>query len=277
MAKAHSGMPTMRMFQEQSNFVYAQLTRAYQIGGLPVIDAHLASGAGGWTQVPVIGFGGGRKRFIYGPAAGDQGEGSPVFAVGEDSDPTGADSAEVLLLFPGDSNFPVCLGSKAHHSIDLRDKTSTIDDDGAKNTDELGHQDVIARNGGAVWVIDENGAVVIGPGDTQDVHVKLLALASRLRIERDGKAVERVLLANRTLDYIGELEDKLDNQDSRIAALETSMATMVAFMQSGPAVLAHTTVTPYLGTFSEVSSVSRPTADGTLVASSVHISDDDEA
>ena len=282
MVGKRGGMPGGgKLSAPAATFVVAQLTRSYQIAGRAYIDAHMAKGAGGWHQVPVMELGGGKLRSVYVPAAGDQGDDNPTFAPGEETDPSGSASAQVYLLFDGFSPFPICLGGVQHPDNNLRDKTSDLDINGNKDLDEpLGHQDIIMRNGGATFAMDELGSVAFTPARKKSVFWILRELESKFLVVRKGKAGnERVLLARKMLVYLANLEKTVDNHEARIASLEAAMLSVVAFLAASPPVIAGGPlgkVTPYLTPYTKTAAVDRPTADDTLVSSLVHISDNDE-
>jgi hypothetical protein len=258
----------------QARFVRAQLIRAYQSGGRHYIDAHMASGAGGWTGIPVMEFGGGSGRFLFVPMAGDQGDDKPAFAPAEQSDPTDIDSAQVWLFFDGASNFPVCLGAVQHSKRGLVDDTPETSVGNDRDAD-ASYKDIFAENGGSWMALDSRGVVAFSLADGKQVSFQL-AGAGVLRVSRDGDATERLLLANATKGYFSGTEDHLDAQESRIAALESAVNSLVAFLAPGVAVSGGLTA-PYLVPYAAPSGVNRPTADDTLVAAAIHVSDDDEA
>jgi hypothetical protein len=250
-------------------FVKAQLIRTYQRGGRQYIDAHHANSFNGWTGVPVVELGGGIGRFVHVPMAGDQGEGKPAFAPAEQTDPTDIASAQVWLFFDGQSTSPVCVGAVQHSKRGLISDTPATED-GQDRPDDIGINDIAAVNGEASHIIDSAGVVAVSPKEGQPWNLKLKG-TSRARVSRDGDADERLLLGNASLASMQARHDWIESLESRIAELERVVALLAPWAAAGGS--GSLGITP---PFTPVSSTAPDRPDATLIADSVHISDDSE-
>lgn len=263
------GMPgtssRWQQYAERAVLVVAQLSRAYVLRGRPYIDAINPDGPGKWFQVPVVqGGGGGETRWENAPIAGPQ-EGSTTAHSGESSvgaNPDQFDSAQVVLMFVGNSTFPRCVGVIDHPRTGLVEETPETEA-GEDREVGVGPQDWAWVNGGSRWILDSKGLLTAIAAQDKKVSFQL-AGDGFLRVSVDGEADEKLLLAGPVRDYLAELESHLDAQEARIAALEAAMALVA------PQVTAPVQFTPAPG-------VSRPTADDTMVSSVVHISSKDNA
>lgn len=224
--RARGGMPTTgwgALNEVKVNFVRAQVTRVYVLGGRQYIDAHNAMTGSDYVGCPVMGLGGGETRWAHVPIAGDQGEGRPVFNLSTQSDPSSAASAQVLLLFDGVSEMPWCIGTIQHPKFELQDETPETERSKDRK-DEYGHQDIVSSNGGSTTVLDSLGqfAVVLADGKQATVQLEGNGL---VRISRNGEADERLVLANRLVSYLGGLEAQVDDLINRVAVLERWVGT----------------------------------------------------
>lgn len=267
-----NGMPGTGRWNSihQSRYVKAQLIRAYQRGGRHYIDAHAAKGAGGWTGVPVVEFGGGSGRFMHMPIAGDQGDGAPALAVGEEYDPTDVASAQVWLFFDGSSNNPVCVGAVQHSKRGLVTDTPSTGAD-ADRGDGIGVNDFALVNGGSSFVVDAEGVIAVAPKTGKLWNLKLKG-GAKARISREGKAPEALLLGRRSLARLDTHYTWIDALEGRISRLETAMTGVLAFLASGVGG-SYSAVPPFVQVVGS-DAPNRP--DDTLLAAAVEISDDDQ-
>lgn len=146
----------------------------------------------------------------------------------------------------------------------------------------LSPQDCFIENGGAFFLVSDEGNIVLSAADGQPVRVQLSKdSSSKLRISKGDDASEALLLANRTLAYLTTQVDRINSMLTTLQSLEAAMTSFHLAVAAQEKLAAPPFISPQmLGLFttlwptaqSLLAPLDAPTDD--LVSSSVAIADE---
>jgi hypothetical protein len=251
----------------------AVATQTYRIGSRQFVDCYDPDTGQFWRYLPVhSGGGGGADDFVQTPIRRTR-PASPFAAI-PDGDPRADESTQVVVL-ERNGQMPTVIGVVPHIKREVRDETAFSFRGEDKDPTPSVH-DLAVGKGGTVAILDENGGVTVNVDREALEHVLRLQLPEDgvLRISRDGKAPERLMLS-------GPLYEVLEELVNRVAMLEDRLRRAVLadrFLYSYVATLVGLPATPpetLFELFFEDPMVLVP--EPSLQAAAINISDDTEA
>lgn len=209
-----------------SHRLIAMVRRVFLLDGRPFVDAWNPLTGETLPVIPVATTGGGTSTFSHAPIAVDPNDAQP-------SDPDTSGGAQIIVDMEGDKKIPYCVGTVHHSGLRLVAETEAPGGD-ADRTREVGIADYGMGNGGTRAVIDERGAMMVDTNGAADPVVRFqMDPAGYLRVSINGSASERLMLAGPTISKLNQMQDKINE-------IETRLETAESIPAGGPLVLTPT-------------------------------------